>query len=672
MCSYGSSASSVGRKSAKSLKMKYTQAHGRAVKAASMRRWFATETATETSKARRNREEQLEEELAMNHPEVLALAKIRQHKPARALEVLRAPVAELKSIQKLSEEQTMRLHHLLGLRLRALLEMGEIREALFVVDEQMALLPKNAEGLSNRGLIQAAAGDHFSAATSQREAIELANTTRTPQSPFIEAHFRLGVALRNLGDIQGALDSIETVLEHSPAHYDALILRASVNLEMGRMDVAKETFLEAIRMDGARPEAYAELGNLFYGSHAYEHATTFLKEALKRDPQNVDAMVYMGNVLVMTGYLQEAMTTYDSALLEDSQNIKALLAKAALLGRLKKYDESVRIADNVIGRNSNIPQAYLTKGEALEQLEKNEEALQAFDRAISVDPKFKKAYNAQFRVMRKIGRRDELLEATTKAINELPEFVEAYISKGLLQTSTRNLTEARATLEKAVEVSPGNPQAIISLASCLSLLREHDTAFATLEKSPRPSRKSMAYLHTLAQILVGAKRFDEAVETIDRALAVQPNQQQCLQLRASVLTRLGRYDEAHKTYDQIIKIALHPGRFHLEKALIYHLEKNYDFALDSFDTAVEIDAMLRPLATQKKIPTLQALGRDEEIVDLQKYLESISVDNPENKKEAQAEIQYRPLQQDREENDEDEDLKELADAFSKVKNTRKS
>lgn len=638
-----------------------------------MKRWFSTEG--QASKARRSREEQLEEEMATSHPEVLALAKIKQHKPARALEVLRAPVAELKALQKsngnkLSEEQTVRLYQLLGLRLRALVEMGEIREALFVVDEQCALLPQNAEGLSNRGLVQAAAGDHFSAAQSQRDAIELANSSRLPHAPFTEAHFRLGMALRNLGDIKGALDSIETVLEHSPAHYDALIFRASINLEMGRVDVAKETFLEAIRMDGARPEAYAELGNLFYGNHAYEHATTFLKEALKRDPHNVDAMVYMGNVLAMTGYLNEAMTTYDSALLEDAQNIKALLSKAALLGRIKRFDESVRIADAVIGRNSNIPQAYVTKGEALEQLNKSDEALQAFERAIDIDSKYRKAYSAQFKLLRKLGRPEQLVEATSKAINAMPDFLDAYVSQGLIQTATRKLSEAKATLEKAVEVAPGNAQAIISLASCLTQLGEHDAAFATMEKCPRPNRKTIAYLYTLATILVSTKRLDEAVETLDRALALDEKQMPCLQLRGGILTRLGRYDEAHETYDKLIKFAPHPGRFHIDKALIYHQQRNYEYALDSFNTAVEIDAMLRPLATKKKIPTLKAMERGQEATDMQKYLDSINVNNPENMKEVQPELQYRPLEQNREENSEEEDLKGLEEAFSQVKKSQ--
>lgn len=637
------------------------------------KRWLTTGTEHVKESSRKSREDQLEEELAMNHPEVLALSKIKQHKPSRALEVLKKPLDELRALKNnLTPDQTLRLHHLLGLRVMALIEMGEVREAMFAADEQMALMPDNAVGISNRGLVQASAGDHFSATTSQKEAIALAASTNIPKSPYLDAHYRLAVALRNLSDLQGALDALEVVLDHNPAHYDTLILRASIHLEMGRIEVARETFLEAVRMDGTRPEAYAELGNLFYGNGSYQHATTFLKEALKRDPHNVDALVYMGNVLVMTHYPQEAMTTYDSALLYDPRNIKALLSKAALLGRLKRYDEAIRTADQVIGRNSNIPQAYLTKGEAYEQLGKQEDAIQAFERALDIDSKFTKAYVALFKLLHKMGRLDQLEEVAMKAAQVIPEFGEAYFYAGLTQTMTRRWKEARVSYEKALQLNPNSTQLILSLTSCLTHLGEYDRAFELLEKSEKLDRKSLSYNYTLAVLLQASARLDEAVEALNRAIIVDPQSHICHQMRASLLHRLGRYDEAHEALDKVIKLSPNPGRFYVSKGHVYVSQKNYLYALDSFDTAIEIDALLRPLVLRSKIKPLIALGRDEEAEQAKQELQSLSVDNPENMKEAQAELQYRPLQQNREESTEEDDMQALKDAMENLKSSKKS
>lgn len=629
-------------------------------------------SASEMSRgSRKAREEQLEDEMALNHPDVVALSKIKQHKPARALEILRKPLLELTSQKDLDEAQTLRLHQLLGVRLHALVELGEIREAIQVANQQSDLLPKNPIGLSNRGFVQAAAGDHFSAAAAQREAIELALEEK-PNTPFIDGYYRLASSLRALGDLQGALDIIETILDNSPAHYDAMILKASIHLEMGRTDEARESLTESIRLDGARPEAYAELGNLLYSNAQFEPATKFLKEALSRDPLNVDALVYMGNVLAMTGLLQEAMTTYDTALVQDTKNIKALLSKAALLGRTKKYEEAIRAVDSVIARNSNIAQAYLTKGEAYEQLGKTDEALQAFERALDIDRKFRRAYLAQFKLLQKLGRIDQLEEYANKAAQEIPDFSDAYLYLGFSNSLKRRLKEARVHFEKALTAAPNSTTAALALVSCLVQVGEVDEAFSVLEKATKIDRKSKSYNVTLAQVLQAASRLDEAVEAYNRALEVDPSSTNSLQQKATLLHRLGRFDEAHDVYEKLISLSPNPGRFHMYKGYVYVSQKNYIYALDCFDIAVEIDSLLRPMALRSKIGPLNALGRTEEAEAAKASLYDLSVNNPINQKEAQPDLQYKPIQQDREENTEEEDNAAIKKAMDDLKASQKN
>ena len=631
------------------------------------RRWMsgaATSDSEMSRSSRRAREEQLEGEMALNHPDVLALSKIKQHKPSRALEILKKPLDELTALKDLNEAQTQRLHHLLGIRLHALVEMNELRDAAAVATRQIDLLPRNPLGLSNRGFVQAAAGDYYSAASSQREAIELAQEEK-PNSVFIEGHFRLAIALRNLSDLQGALDTIEIILDNAPTHYDAMILKSSIYLEMGRVEESRETLLESVRLDGTRPEAYAELGNLLYSNSQFEAATKFLKEALARDPHNVDALVYMGNVLVMTKLLQEAMTAYDSALLHDSKNIKALLAKAALLGRTKKYDEAIRTVDSVIARNSNIAQAYLTKGEAYEQLGKSDEALQSFQRALDVDPKFRRAYLAQFKLLHKIGRIEQLEEAANKAIQYIPEFAEAYLNLGLASTMLRRLKEARVHFEKALAVAPTSTSAALSLVSCLTQLGELEEAFSVLERSSKLDRKSSTYNMVLANLLQVSSRLDEAVEAVNRALVSEPNSVSIHQMKASLLQRLGRYDECHDVYDYLISASPNPGRAHLQKGHVYMAQKNYVFAIDCFNTAVEIDALLSPVALRSKILPLTQLGRLEEVEEAKATLERLNVNNPKNQKEAEPQLTYRPVENTREEVTEEDDEAALLNELGK-------
>lgn len=633
---------------------------------------FCTNAASE-AKTYRSREAQLEEKLALDHPEVLAATKIRQNRPARALEVLKAPLANLQSkdVASLSSDEKNRLHHLLGLRLQALVQMRETQEALRAAEQQTALFPRDATGVSNRGFVFAAAGDHISAAECQRAAIELATTSHLPFNPYIDARLRLAHALRSLGQLAEALGSLDTILQYKPAHYDALVLKASINVEMGRLDLAHETFLEAIRMDGSRAEAYAELGNLFYSHAAYEHASTFLKEALKRDPHHADALVYLGNVLVMTGMLNEAMTSYDSALLEDSKHVKALLSKAALLGRQRKFEDAIRHADVVIGINSNIAQAYATKGEAYELLGKSVEALQSFQKATDINDKFRKGYMGQFRVLHSTAKLDQLEGVANKAISAIPDFADAYFYLGITHTLRNRFAEAKEVFLKARQAAPESAHVAYSLVSCLARLREYDQAFTILEQTKSLDRKSVSYNHSMASLLNAVGRSDEAIEALDRAIAAGPKNVPVLQMRASILHRLGRFDDAHGAYDALIKVTPNPGRFHYAKANLYLQQKNYVYALDSLDTAVDIDAMLRPIVLKAKLEPLRKLGRDAEVEACQKELERLSVDNPANVGPGEQDLQYRPVKETREETlTEEQELNAMADELFKIKNTR--
>lgn len=632
-----------------------------------------TSTASVEATAYRSRETQLEEQLALDHPEVLAATKIQQHRPVRALEVLKLPLNQLQSkdVNSLTSDEKNRLHHLLGLRLQALVQLRETQEALRAAEQQSSLFPRDATGVSNRGFIFAAAGDHVSAAECQRAAVELAGSSHLPYHPYIDAHLRLAHALRSLRDLAGALTSLETVLSHKPAHYDALVLKASINVEMGRTDVGRETYLEAVRMDGSRAEAYAELGNIFYTHAAYEHATTFLKEALKRDPHYVDALVYLGNVFSMTGMPNEAMTSYDAALLENSKHVKALLSKAALLGRLGKYDDAIRHADNVIGINSNITQAYTIKGEAYDQQNKFVESLQSFQRAIDINPNARKAYTGMFRVLHRTAKIEQLEEVASKAIASMPDFIEAYFYLGLAHSLRKRYNEAKEALSKALKLSPENSSIVYAMVACLSSLREYEEAFSILERTKSLDRKSATFNITLAGLLSAVGRAEEAVEAVDRALVATPSSSRCLQMRASLLHKLGRLDEAQTTYDKLVKLTPNPGRFHYAKAEIYMQQQNYVYALDSYDSAIDVDAMIAPTVLKAKIAAYTLLDRPADIAECQKRLDHLSVDNPDNHGPGEQQFHYRPVKETREEVlTEEQEFAEMAKEIFRPKNQR--
>lgn len=128
------------------------------------------------------------------------------------------------------------------------------------------------------------------------------------QPDSIPAHFNLGAALTQTGDLRGAIEQFE----------------------------------ETLRLDANHANAHYNLGLLFAQAKQHEKAITHLRAALSAQPDDNNARFLLAQELTSTRRLDEAEAELSRVVQSDPDNEDALLAHVKILLVKKQYGQALK------------------------------------------------------------------------------------------------------------------------------------------------------------------------------------------------------------------------------------------------------------------------------------------------------------------------------------------
>ena len=121
-------------------------------------------------------------------------------------------------------------------------------------------------------------------------------------------HFNFaGNALRQFGDLAGALDSYGQAVVLRPDYAEVYTNLGNVAIELGDLDQAVSHHRRAAELKPDLAQAYHNLGGTYRTARDYEKAAEALSEARKRDPDNFDTLMALGAVFKELGRLAESL-----------------------------------------------------------------------------------------------------------------------------------------------------------------------------------------------------------------------------------------------------------------------------------------------------------------------------------------------------------------------------
>ena len=190
---------------------------------------------------------------------------------------------------------------------RVLQAAGSPAEALREFERALEIRPDFADAHYNLGIALYNRGEVDQAIAHYRKALEI-----EPDS--VNAHTNLGNILAGRGELDKAVAQYQKALEVRPDFADAHLDLGNVLAEQGRVDESVAQFERALEINPDSAEAHYNIGNAISGRGRLDGAIAHYQRAIAIKPDYADAHVNLGNALARRGQFDEAIACYKRAL----------------------------------------------------------------------------------------------------------------------------------------------------------------------------------------------------------------------------------------------------------------------------------------------------------------------------------------------------------------------
>ena len=121
-----------------------------------------------------------------------------------------------------------------------------------------------------------------------------------------DLHYRLGMLLRQAGDVEGAIDAYHRAVSINPDYVDARLKLGIALRERGHDDAAIDCFKQALSIDPEAVRLHYELGLIFADRAMWDRAVDHFEQAAESQPSNVEFQAHLALSLQNMGLIERA------------------------------------------------------------------------------------------------------------------------------------------------------------------------------------------------------------------------------------------------------------------------------------------------------------------------------------------------------------------------------
>lgn len=326
----------------------------------------------------------------------------------------------------------------------------------------------------------------------------------------IKAELSHAVQWHRQGEVEKAAEVYRKILSICPDHAAALNLAGLAEYQKGRFESASRMISLAIQSDNKIADYYNNLGTVFRAMGKMNKAREAYLEAMTIDPDSAETAYNIGGLFLTEGDAENAIVYYEKAILKRESYFQAHTNLAAIYNRLKRYQKALAVAKkgleyavddfalltnlgnalNGLGRwkegLSVLKRAidlypenfegYLNLGNTLQNQGKLQEALVSYQKASMLKPGNAKIHNDLGTLLEAMGKAHEALRCYQHAIRLNPQDAFPYQNMGTVLQKVAERRKAIRCFKKAISISPSFVEAHISLSIALQEAGEHSEA----------------------------------------------------------------------------------------------------------------------------------------------------------------------------------------------------
>jgi len=379
-----------------------------------------------------------------------------------------------------------------------------------------------------------------------------------------EEYLEQGETLASEGLIEEALSRFEQALESAPENPEAIEAVGRALLNLGRLEEAEASFLDALEIDPEWVAPRMGLALVALGRDEPFKIVHHLERAIEADPGYPESYVELGRYY---GYMGEPA-----------------LAKATFERWTGRHPED---ADMLIN-------AGLTLFDAADFAE----AYGFFEKAVEAATEEEQRSGAlTFRAnaLDMLGRYDEAVAAYEEVIAETPEWWEAHANLGICHARNGRMERAEAAFRRGLEDCPGSPEIRDELAAhLLAQGGDLQEALKLSEEAVALGRDEIRHLITLGEVRL-ALGDDEGTAEAYRAVLALDRENPDAHLELGILhERRGETAEAEEHFIESLKADPGNPRALYSYASLYYTADDLETAEEILERAVAADTEYSP------------------------------------------------------------------------------
>lgn len=481
------------------------------------------------------------------------------------------------------------------------IQKGDNKAAVIQLKNALLKNPSDVEARLTLGALYNGMGDAVSAEKEFRKAAELG---AGPDQTVLG----LATALMAQNQFQKVLDETAAT---SAGKSDLLVLRGDANLGLGKPDLARQSYEQALQVNPKSSAALIGMARHALTQRDMEGAKRLAEQAAADSPNDAAVWMLKGALLRAEGKPAEALAAYDQALKVDPAHRSANIEKAQIEIVMRKF-EAAQADINAAKKGTPGSLTVLYTQALLDHAQnKHVAAKESLQRILRVAPDHMPSVLLA-------GSVEHALESMPQAEQHLKKYVETvpgntYARKLLVSTLIKlgNISEAQAMLAPLMADADKDPQ-VLALAGELAMhARDFGKAADYLERAAKMAPKTAALRTSLAMSKLAQGDDARAIAELEESTRLDSKSTKAGTLLVLTEMRLKRYDkalaaanamEAQQPKDPVIQNL--KGGVYLSKGDVANARASFEKAMALDPTFFPAASNLAKLEMREKKPEM--------------------------------------------------------------------
>jgi len=400
---------------------------------------------------------------------------------------------------------------------------GKWGEAESLVDQGLVHASADARLLALGGALALGRGDMAKALAAYDKAV-----AANPR--YLNARVARASILLQLGRLDAAFSDLEQLKKDHPTDPRVNQLRARYFARRGDDRAAREALRETVAaIDTARrdslkqraPESLLMAGVAYAELQEREKARSYLEDYLRIEPRHPGARKVLGSVLLAQGDTLTALAALEEANRRQPDDPEILSLIAAAYAARRQYQTATRYLEEAVKASGGAPAMEAALGLGLLQQGRTELGIQNLERAVAKDPGNVEASVTLTVAYLKRGDSKRALAVAEQVSKRAASNPVGQNLLGMAREAAGDRKAARTAYERALQLEPGLLASAFNLARLDTADGAYDAARrrlgAILKDRPREAQAMMEF----ARVEEAAGRLDEATRWLEKVRALQ-------------------------------------------------------------------------------------------------------------------------------------------------------